>query len=181
MLICGILMTIAALLPYRENTSISLITGAPVGTTTVEVQPSVYVTLPVSSVNFGNVSAGSTKNTTSNSPPPFVIRNDGTVLVNVSIARDNSSSTLFSGTGGGDNSGSFQFKAAVAGEGVSANPSCSISQWTNVPGTSSLVVLCEFNYIDTNDEAEIDLLIAVPIDESAGSKQESLVFTATAS
>ncbi len=181
MFMCGVLALIVAIAPYKLSTGLSAITGAPVGITSVQVQPTVYVTLPVNSVNFGNVSAGIMKNTTNNDPLPFLIRNDGTVEVNVSIARDNSSSPLFSGTGGGDNSSSFQFKAAVAGEGVSANPLCSTLQWTSVPGTNPRIFLCEFNYVDTNDEAEIELLINVHVDEPAGSKYESLIFTATAS
>lgn len=165
--------------PYKGETY-DMITGAPIGMASVEVQAAVEISLPVSSVNFGNVTINESKNTTTNNPPPFLLQNDGTVEVNVSIARENSSSSLFSGTGGGDNTSSFQFKAAVGGEGISSEPSCSIIDWTNVPGTSPLVVLCQFNFIDTNDEAEVELLINVPNDEPSGSKTESLVFIASA-
>lgn len=162
------------------NAGITIVTGAPTGVASVSVQEAVQISLVANSVNFGNVTVGESKNTTSNSPPPFLLRNDGAVRVNVSIERETSSSQMFSGTGGGDNTASFQFRPAVAGEGVSADPSCSLLNWTNVPGRTPLVFLCKFNYADTNDEAEVELLINVPADEPSGYKAESLVFTASA-
>lgn len=165
---------------FQENESgIRMVTGAATGTATVVIQAAVEISLPVDAVNFGNMTTGESKNTTTNNPLPFLLRNDGTVLVNVSIARDNSSAALFSGTGGGDNSTSFRFKPAVAGEGVSADPSCSKINWTNVPGANPLDFLCKFNFVDTNDEAEVELMANVPVDEPSGSKSESLVFIAT--
>lgn len=174
-------MFIASHIVKDGNGGIAIITGAPVGMATVDVQAAVQISLPASSVNFGNITTGESRNTTTNSPPPFLLRNDGTVLVNVSIARDSSSPPLFIGTGGGDNSSSFQYRPAVAGEGVSADPSCSLLAWKNVPGAVPEVFICKFNFVDTNDEAEVELLINVPVDEPAGSKAESLVFTAAES
>mgnify|MGYP001582306603 CR=1 FL=1 len=162
------------------ETRITMVTGAPTGLASVSVQDAVQIILIVNTVNFGNVTVGDSKNTTTNSPLPFLLRNDGTVMVNVSISRETSSSALFSGTGGGDNTSSFQFKPAVAGEGVSADPTCSLLNWANVPGLTPLVFLCKFNYANTNDEAEVELLINVPADEPSGYKSESLVFTASA-
>lgn len=155
------------------------ITGNIIGTANVTIVSVVEITLVRNSVNFGNIAAGSTKNTTTNDPLPFLLRNDGSVKVNVTIARYVNSTALFNGTGGGDNTTSFQFEAAVAGEGVSANPACSIINWANVPGINPLIVLCEFNYADNNDEAEIELLIRPPADEPSGAKSESLVFIAS--
>lgn len=154
------------------------ITGKAIGTAQVNVLQVAQITLTADNVNFGNISAGSTDNTTDDNPVPFEIRNDGSVEVNVTIARQSNSTALFNGTGGGDDTASFQFKAGVAGEGISANPACSVADWTHVPGTDPLVVLCEFNYQDSNDEAEIELLINPPADEPAGTKSENLVFTA---
>ncbi|MBU0929733.1 MAG: hypothetical protein KJ623_01535 [Nanoarchaeota archaeon] len=155
------------------------ITGNIIGTANVTIISVVEITLVTNSVNFGTVTAGSSKNTTTNNPPPFLLRNDGSVKVNVTIARSSNSTALFNGTGGGDNTTSFQFEAAVATEGISADPACSISTWTNIPGTNPLIVLCRFNYVDNNDEAEIELLIRPPSDEPPGTKSESLVFIAS--
>lgn len=177
-----LLIAFTLILDGRNNfSSIAAITGAPTGVAQVYVMQAAEITLVTASVNFGNVTPGQSKNTTTNDPLPLLIRNDGTVLVNVSIARDASSAPLFNGTGGGDNSSSFRYKPAVAGEGVSVDPSCSLLTWKNVPGTSSEVFLCKFNFNDTNDEAEVELLITPPSDESPGQKTETLVFTATQS
>ncbi|MFH1456052.1 MAG: hypothetical protein ABIF40_03825 [archaeon] len=154
------------------------ITGMPVGIAQVNVLQVAQITLVTNNVNFGNITAGGTDNTTDNNPVPFLIRNDGSVEVNFTIARDVNSTPLFNGTGGGDNTSSFQFAASVAGEGVPGNPACSTITWTNVPGTDPIVAVCEFNYVDTNDEVQIELLINPPGDEPAGLKSENLVFTA---
>jgi hypothetical protein len=155
-------------------------TGLATGIAKVNVSAVVAISLPVSTVDFGDVYQGYAKNTTTNSPAPLTVQNDGGVLVNVSIARDASSSPLFSGTGGGDNTASFQFKADNSTEAGSFNYALSTTTWTNVPGPIGLGdIIAYLNYSDTNDLAEVDLLISVPSDEPIGSKNETLVFTAT--
>ncbi len=162
----------------QDTTLTNQITGLPTGVAQVNVLQVVQITLLTNNINFGNITAGSSDNTTDNDPLPFLIRNDGSVEVNVTIARETNSTPLFNGTGGGDNSSSFQFVAGIAGEGVPGNPACSVTSWTYVPGTTPIVAVCEFNYVDTNDEVEIELLINPPGDETAGLKSETLVFTA---
>ncbi|MBR9692167.1 hypothetical protein GOV06_05280 [Candidatus Woesearchaeota archaeon] len=157
-------------------------TGAATGVAKVDVTAVVAISLPTSTVDFGTIYQGATDNTTDNSPGPLIIQNDGGVDVNVSIARDSNSSALFSGTGGGDNTVSFRFKIDNSTESNSFNYAASTTTWTNVPGVAGINnMLNELKYNDATDTAEVDLLIDVPNDEPIGSKNETLVFTATQS
>ncbi|MFO7872219.1 MAG: hypothetical protein R6U26_01090 [Candidatus Undinarchaeales archaeon] len=154
------------------------ITGLVTGTAQVEVTGVAQISLPTSSVNFGQITPGATNDTTDDNPAPFVIQNDGNVIVNVSIERDPSSTPMFNGTGGGDNTASFQFKADNTTEANSFNWETSTTSWTNVPGTTTTNFLNELGHQKQKDSAEVDLLINVPEDEPAGVKSESLIFTA---
>ncbi len=156
------------------------VTGAATGIARVAVTGLVAISLPVNTVDFGYVVQGNSKNTITNSPPPLVVQNDGGVFVNVSIARDNTSTAMFTGTGGGDNTASFRYKIdTVGGEPNSFNYGASTTSWANVPGTTADEdVIAELNWSDSSDSAEIDLSIAVPADESLGAKNETLVFIA---
>jgi hypothetical protein len=108
----------------------------------------------------------------------LTVQNDGGVDVNVSIARDALSSPLFSGTGGGDSTSSFQFKVADRIEPGSIS-AASQTSWTNVPGTSAISnVIAVLKYNDANDIAAVDMLVSVPSDEPTGAKNETIVFTA---
>jgi len=157
-------------------------TGAATGIAKVSVTGVVAISLPTNTVDFGSVYQGATKNTTTNNPSPLTVQNDGGVNVNVSIARDTGSSALFSGTGGGDNTASFQFKIDNSTEPNSYDYPASTTTWTNVPGTAGINnVLNTLKYNDVSDTAEVDLLITVPIDEPVGAKNETLVFTAVQS
>jgi len=49
--------------------------------------------------------------------------------------------------------------------------------WTQVPNFTQIVIV-EFNWSDANDSAEMDLLVTVPSQESAGDKSSTLHFTA---
>jgi hypothetical protein len=154
-------------------------TGAATGIAKVDVTGLVAISLPTNTVDFGTVYQGATDNTTDNSPGPLIIQNDGGVDVNVSIARDVNSTALFSGTGGGDNTASFQFKVDNSTEPNSFNWATSTISWTNVPGVAGINnILNELKYNDASDTAEVDLLINVPFDEPVGQKNETLVFTA---
>jgi hypothetical protein len=91
--------------------------------------------------------------------------------------------SLFSGTGSGTNSDTFQYKAdncsAAACGGAEVN--CfdwanSIITWTNFT-TSEVEVVDSLDYNDTKDEVEIDLKIVVPTDEPQGSKSSQITFT----
>ncbi len=157
------------------------ITGLVSGIARVNVSDMLIISLPVNEVDFGTISRGSSDDTTDNNPQPFLIQNDGNVKVDVTIARDANSTPLFNGTGGGDNSSSFQFKADRSSEHDSFNYGQSQNSWANVPGTASVLVVKGLKFADNHDTAEVDLKIAVPFDEPPGLKSEGLNFIAAQS
>ena len=155
-------------------------TGGVTGVARVNVTAAVAISLPVNVVDFGNQFQGNTDNTTDDSPAPLIIRNDGSVRVNVSISRQSGSSILFSGTGSGDNTETFQFKFAFGSEGTTFDFASSVTDFRNVtaPGSPIDDALAKLNFTDVGDEAEVDLLIRVPADESSGVKNTTLEFIA---
>jgi|GEM_PF-2942117 len=173
-----VLLFLAFFIFFTEN--YNFLTGGVTGIAKVEVECIMMISLPVSSVDFGKVVQGAIDDTDDNSPMPMLIQNDGQIRVDVSLARDNDSTPLFSGTGGGDNTTSFQFKIDQ-NESNSFNFSASLTNWTNVPGTGGINAIYGLKYSDSNDAAEIDLKIQVPSDEPAGTKNETLLFIASAS
>jgi len=167
---------------FKENLIISqsflTITGNPVGIASVEVLGIASIILTTNSVSFGTINAGGINNTLNNNPYPFVIENDGNVNVNVTISREPTSNPLFNGTGGGDNSSSFQYMPGIE-EPNSYNLLCSPSNWTNVPGAIPLIAVCNLKHQNPKDTAQIELKINVPLDEPPGIKSESLIFVAS--
>jgi hypothetical protein len=153
-------------------------TGAATGLTKVNITSAVVISLPVSTVDFGTLFQGDSKNTTTDSPTGLTVQNDGSINVNVSLARDASSGPLFGGSGGGDNTNTFQFAVANSTELGSFDWAESTTAWTNVPGTIPVKAIAVLKYQDATDLARVNLLIRVPSDEPAGSKNETLVFTA---
>lgn len=176
-----ILISVSATVLFltRGQEELATVTGAVSGIAEVEVICMVAISLPVSSVNFGAVPQGHVDDTADNNPAPMVVQNDGGIRVDVSIARDQASTPLFSGTGGGDNTSSFQFKIDNTNESNSFNYSASLTSWTNVPGTTDLTAVYGLKYSNDQDSAEINLKIQVPADEPLGKKNETLNFVAT--
>ena len=176
-LVLAILVSSAGLIMTVKRPALPA--GAVSGVAKVNVSPAVAISLPVDTVDFGNKFPGDKDNTTDNSPLPLTIQNDGSTFVNVSIARDPGSTPLFAGTGGGDNSLTFQYKYADSSEPGSFNTTASNTTFGPVPGTTahddSLVRL---NFTDATDLVEVELLIDIPSDEAPGGKNITLAFVA---
>jgi len=147
---------------YSENSSVF----------NFSLQSEIILTLINSTVNFGNVSMGENKNTTDNITDPFVLRNDGNSMVDVNISADD---LLWDSEPNPSNY--FQYKVDIyPNESNSFNYSGSVTNWTDIP-ISNNTIIDFLNYTDTNDTAEIDILIEVPLNELAGSKSALLTFT----
>lgn len=168
-----LLLTSMAIIDYK-------LTGQVIAQVGVTVQCLVAISLPVDAANFGTLSQGASDSTTDGSPPPLVIQNDGGTLVDVTIARENGSTPLFSGTGGGDNSNSFRFKTRDPNA-TSFNASASVVTFTPVPGTTPLAFVGQLRYASGHNRALVDLLVAVPSDEPSGAKSEYLELIASQS
>ncbi|MCH7850631.1 MAG: hypothetical protein IH845_03245 [Nanoarchaeota archaeon] len=138
----------------------------------VNITADTTITLVTDSMNFGLLAPSGSNDTTNENPSPFVIRNDGTVMTNISI----NASALW--TTQSENSSSFQFKVDnVSSEPNSFNWINSIIQFFNVPITGDVVAISELNYTDSSDSAEIDISILVPSNEGPGAKSSTIIFT----
>jgi len=148
-------------------------TGGVTGTTQLSVATATTISLDVNTVDFGSMQIGETNNTADDKPYPFVIQNDGTVKVNITI----NASDLFTGTHTfpGIN---YQYAVNTSTEGTCFNLAGSNTSWTYMPATASPAIgLLDFpNGCDTV-QAEIN--VTVPSDESVGSKTSTVWFIAT--
>ena len=52
----------------------------------------------------------------------------------------------------------------------------SLTSWFNMPSATTLAIV-ELKYEDATDSVETDILITPPLDELAGSKSSSIIFT----
>ncbi|MEM7817779.1 MAG: hypothetical protein QXL81_03090 [Candidatus Aenigmatarchaeota archaeon] len=147
--------------------------GSDTGTTEANVQASTTISLTVESVNFGNVNLNASDDTTDNSPAPFVVRNDGSVNVNITI----NATPLWSGVSKvasdyqvmcGDNSGNPR--------GVDC-PTGSVESWTDLT-TSPQKIIANLPFADNGDEVQAEIKIHVPLDEPAGAKSSTVYFIA---
>ena len=131
------------------------------------------ISLINSSVDFGTMLGGENSNTSSNSPYPLVIQNDGNIKVNTTIYANQS---LWIRSYAQLNTSYFQYKADETAEGNTFDTPTSQTTWTNV-SDSQINLINQLKYADARDTAEIDLLINVPEDEPGGSKITAMVIT----
>ena len=135
---------------------------------TFKIYPTIILTLINNSINFGTLSMNESADTDTLGGP-FVVRNDGNVLANISWVSINQS--LFTTVGG--NTPYLRFKVDNSTkEPRSFNYSNSTILWTNLDliTQTNRTAIGYLNYSDTSDEAEIDINITVPIDEPPGLK-----------
>ncbi len=154
-----------------KPSSFNLITGAPTGTLGVNILSSVTISLPVNIVNFSNMYPNDVDDTTDNNPPPFKVRNDGSVYVDITIEATN----LFNGTGAQNPSQYYQFKIQSNNDGPG-----SVSAWTNISIAGvPIPAIDALNFQNGNDTAQIEIKLQIPPDEPAGSKTSVITFTAS--
>jgi parallel beta-helix repeat protein len=134
----------------------------------------VTVTLTTQAMAFGSTAEGESNDTTNGAPGPFVIRNDGNALVNVSI----NSTALW----GVEEDETFRFKVDnVSGEEGAFSWLTSITSWFDVPLTGGVVAIDSLNHSEATDSAEIDIYVKVPVGEESGSKNANIAFTSSLS
>lgn len=173
---------------YGKTHFTGLITN-PTGTVTAVVPAAVDIFLQQNIVNFGTVGIGSTFDTTGNysNASRFLIRNDGSVLANITAGATqlwNSSCT---------HTGNYEYNASNTSGNTSILSVCggvspyTPGTWTDMritaqPGCSvetSKGVACNFNFSEGNDYARVEIRITVPSGESAGGKSSTVTFTAS--
>jgi hypothetical protein len=152
------------------------ITGGITGTTNVTVPTEITITLPVSTVNFGTMALNSENDTTDGSPGPFVIQNDGSVCVNITV----NATQLWSGTNATGTSTYYRFQSACNETGCVTNSSEDlVSSWTDMPiATTAVKLVNRLWYTDSKDAVNAHIYVKVPSDEPAGAKSSTVTFTA---
>jgi len=137
------------------------------------IQPTLAISLLVNSTDFGSMELGEINDTTDNVPLPITVQNDGNVKVNIAIEgtslwKSEPNPTPF-----------YQYLIGIH-EPDSFNSSCSTITWSDVLLSNNNTDICELNYKNSKDTAEIELKVQVPYDEPAGNKNSTIVLTAEA-
>ncbi len=141
----------------------------------INISALIEVSLPVDSINFGTLAHLSTNETSDDSPAPFLIQNDGNVLVNVTIGATNLWNTAQ------NPSAYYQFKIAnYTAENASFNWVKSIVTYTNMfSDVSPSLAIAYLNNTNATDTAEIDINVTVPSNEGPNAKSSSVTLTAS--
>jgi hypothetical protein len=128
----------------------------------------VSVNFTVNTINFGSLLSTAENDTTSNNPYPFVIQNDGNVLVNGTVT------STYLWTTAPEPSKSYQYKFRVNETGA-FNETLSKMNWENCTDTASeLANLAELLYEMNQRAVFMDIKIAPPSDEPAGAKNATI-------
>ena len=136
------------------------------------VTAEVSINLALSEVTFGSMNPGDSLNTSDDNPTPFILDNDGNVVVNISL----NSSAIWEEAP--VNSSYYQFKVDnTTAELGTFNWLSSIVDWFNMPITGQVIAIAELKYAAGEDSAEIDIMLEVPENEAPGVKNATIVFT----
>ena len=124
-------------------------------------------------IQFGSIGLLAFNDTTTNSPAPFVIQNDGNSLVNVSV---NGSSLWLTQA---NPSQYYRFKIDnESSNNGSFDWASSLTAWTNMPLAASTAI-AQFNNSNDKDAAEVDIYVKVPGGENPGNKTSIVTFLAS--
>ena len=175
------LLSTWALFTRLGGIQVTGLTSAPTGTVSASVAATTDIFLKNNTVDFGTVSVGNTFDTSVNysNASQFLLRNDGSVRVNVTIT---ATTALWASTSGNNSNYRLNFSNATGNTSMTQNcgdTNVSQNTWYTMPLTSSQKFLCGFNFTDNNDFARIDIQITVPTGEASGAKTSSVTFTAS--
>lgn len=137
----------------------------------INISAFVAISFPTSSVSFGSIPFLGSNNTTNNSPPPFVVQNDGNSLVNLNISATDLWSAVANPTP------NYRLKVDnVSGEEGAFNWTASSIGWVAAPANNNSIIIYELNYIDAFDSAELDIYVQVPTNETPAVKSSIVTF-----
>ena len=166
----------------KTGVQISGLAVNPTGTVSASVQGSVDIFLQVATVNFGAVQVGVSYNGASScnysNASQFLLRNDGSVRVNVTIQ----STALWTSISQTAGSSAYLWNVTNTTGNTSLPELCATSPnaWNNMrlSGDDPLgEEICYLNFTDANDYAKISIYITVPSGEAAGAKTSTVTFT----
>ena len=129
--------------------------------------------LLVDKVEFGEIKYLGSNDTTTNSPLPFLIQNNGNSFINITIEATDLWSRV------SNPSQHYKFKADNSTETGAFDWAKSTTTFTNMPPVGSgQICIAALNYSDATDSAEIDIYVSVPPMESSGTRNSTVTFTA---
>ena len=137
----------------------------------INIQSNIMLSLVNDTVSFGTLQFQGTADTTTNSPWPFLLQNDGNCLLNVST----NATDLWNSIVNPNNYYKFKVDNQTGEEG-SFNSQLSNISWSQMPANTEIMIV-QLNWSDVTDSAEIDILVEVPTDEGSGDRSSSVVFT----
>jgi len=147
--------------------------GAWSGIRKINISAVVDISLPVDNVNFRSLDYLASNDTSDDSPPPFVIQNDGNALVNISVSANPFWESI------ANPNEYYKFKIDnKSGEEGAFNWVKSLTSWFQMP-TAAVIGITELNYSDNTDSAEVDLYIQVPPEEGPGNKSSIVTFVSS--
>ncbi|VVB78285.1 Concanavalin A-like lectin/glucanases superfamily protein [uncultured archaeon] len=141
----------------------------------ISVQSLISVSLPVNSINFGNMNLLQGSNTTLGNPAPFILRNDGNAEINITANFTNLWTSV------ANPSRYYQFKVTNKTIGC-FNYVNTTTAWTNATQlsvTKQIIQNMNFTsgYQSGCNNVSIDIAIEVPASEGAGNKSSTVTFT----
>jgi hypothetical protein len=162
------------------------------GTANASLSSETHIQLIVSLVNFGSIAKGQQRNTTAFNPHPFVLRNNGSTIINVSIGE------AVEGAGSGplwvdDNisESSFRYNSTQNGTYGAVGTSGGYTNWRNFDGNaeaasagalSTTIANLAWNLTAVSAgnarDVTIHLDITPPSGELAGYKEATVYFLA---
>ena len=149
--------------------------GMATGTLGLQIGDEIIISLPVSDISFGTVALDSVEDTADDNPRPFMVRNDGSVDVDVTVlATDLFSSALRIPS-------DYQFQCGGTPE-VLLCPAGSPLIWMDMPiegMTLPILAIKSLPFSDSGDELEVEIRIHVPADEGSGIKSSLVTLTAS--
>ncbi|MFH0829837.1 MAG: DUF2341 domain-containing protein, partial [Candidatus Aenigmatarchaeota archaeon] len=144
---------------------------------TFTVQSSVLITLTSGrdTVNFNSMASGTSNDTADDKPLPFEIRNDGNVKANITI----NATSLF--TISPNPNSAYRAAANTSTEGTTYNAACTNTSWFNMPasGGTPPQFICFLDWLNSTDQVETEIAIAVPNSEPSGAKTSTVTFIGT--
>ncbi len=185
-------LSMLSLMPGVELPITGMAQGTAVGTANVTLAAEANIQLLVSIVDFGSITAvaGTEETTMYYSPHPFVLRNNGTVAINVSIAEGNQ-------TGDGllwdrdDNGTYFEYNCT---RNATTTTAVAYTDWTafndaheagsfsteplNLDPTPAANLVYNLSHEVNKNDVNVNINVTVPASEGSGQKKATVLFNA---
>ncbi|MFH1424084.1 MAG: hypothetical protein ABIG20_00200 [archaeon] len=151
------------------------ITGFAVGTAQLIVNNTTAISVDASTtpMDFGTMDVNTQNDTTNDDPSPFIISNDGNVMVNITVGAADMWTSDANPTANYKVNSSENESASV----VSAT---NLTTWMNMPATGAPSnIVTHLWYETANDSIKVNINVTVPGEELPGSKSSVVTFTAS--